>query len=274
MKKVLLAFDGSNFSEGAFEFARRMNKAEPIMLTGIFLPQVDYANLWSYADVNGGPFLVPLVESEDSEIVKKNVERFQKLCSDNKIESRVHKDFFDFALPELKRESRFSDLIILGSEVFYENLGKREPNEYLTDALSSVECPVVIVPEKFDYPYSNILAYDGSESSVFAIKQFAYLFPDLSRNNTMLITICKEDEKEIPDEYNIRELVSGLYSDLSILKLDVNRKKYFSTWISEKKSAILVSGAYGRSFFSLLFRRSFVSDVIGEHKLPVFVTHR
>ena len=39
-------------------------------------------------------------------------------------------------------------------------------------------------------------------------------------------------------------------------------------------NAILVSGSFGRSMFSEMFRKSFVSDVIAEHKLPVFIAHK
>jgi hypothetical protein len=49
MKKILLAFDDSHFSTGAFEFARQLNDLRPILLTGVFIPQLSYANLWSYA---------------------------------------------------------------------------------------------------------------------------------------------------------------------------------------------------------------------------------
>ena len=49
MKKVLLVFDGTNFSEGAFEFVRRLNELQPLLVTAVFTPQVDYASLWSYA---------------------------------------------------------------------------------------------------------------------------------------------------------------------------------------------------------------------------------
>ena len=37
MKKVVIAFDGNHFSEGAFEFVRRLNELQPILLTGVFL---------------------------------------------------------------------------------------------------------------------------------------------------------------------------------------------------------------------------------------------
>ena len=47
MKRILLAFDSNHFSEGALEIARELSERKRILLTGIFLPQVNYGNLWS-----------------------------------------------------------------------------------------------------------------------------------------------------------------------------------------------------------------------------------
>lgn len=275
MKKILIAFDGMNFSEGAFEFARKMNKLSPILLSGIFLPQVVYDNLWSYASVEiERPFYIPLVEEFEEKQIKKNIERFEKMCVDNNIRYSVHKDFFDLALPELKKETRFADLVLIGSESFFENIATTSSNEYLIDALHAAECPVVVMPEKYNFPKSNILAYDGSEASVYAIKQFAYLFPDLAKNKTLLVYTNEKKSIEIPEEKNIEELAARHFPDLTIMKLNINPKKFFDKWVSEKESAIFVSGSFGRSSFSRMFKKSFVIDVIKDHKLPVFITHK
>ena len=269
MKKIILAFDGTNFSEGAFEFARRLNELQPVLLAGVFLQQAQLADLWSYADGVYGPF-IPLLESNESELVQQNIERFEKLCKAGNINYVVHKDFYDFALPELKKESRFADLLILGSEVFYEHMGT---DEYLHDALNNVACPVLLVPEKFDFPESVILAYDGSEDSVFAIKQFAYLFPELTNRQTLLVYANEDAEKGFPDKIQIEELVSRHFSNLTFFRLNLDPKKYFSEWLMEKKSAMLVSGSYGRSGLSQLFRKSFINDIINDHRVPVFIAH-
>jgi hypothetical protein len=186
----------------------------------------------------------------------------------------VHKDFSDFALPALKKETRFADLLILGSELFYENVAIHEPGNYLKDAIHDAECPVLVVPEQFDFPQKNILAYDGSESSVYAIKQFAYLFPEFTVNDTVLVYAQTGPEIAFPDEEFIEELCTRHFTNLTLFKLDVNPNKYFGLWSSEKNGAIVVSGAYGRSSFSQVFKKSFISDVIRKHKLPVFITHR
>ena len=272
MKKILLAFDGSHISEGAFEFARRMNESQPILLVGVFLPQLSYAGFGSMGGSTPPPIYVTLVEDIDREAVEESIEQFGQRCIKNGIEFRIHEDFYDFGLPELKKETRFADLIILGSESFYQNMGTDDLNEYLRNALHSAECAVLVVPEKFEYPDTNILAYDGSESSVFAIKQFCYLFPELCVNRTLLVT-AGDALGETRDEQNIEELVSRHFPNLTILNLEIDPKRYFSTWMMEKKNAILISGAFGRSFVSQLLKKSFVSDTIRDHMLPVFISH-
>ena len=274
MKKILLTFDGVHFSEGAFEFARRLNEQQRILITGVFLPQVNYANLWSYSGGAAEPLFIPTVENSVTADIEKNIALFESLCRKNNIDYCVHKDFFNLALPEFRNETRFADLAILGSETFYKNLGTGEPNEYLKDALHAAECPVLVVPEKFDFPESNVLAYDGSDSSVFAIKQFAYLFPSLLYNETLLVTVQKEEAVPLPNGQYIEELVSRHFPRHTLLKLDTNRQKHFSEWINDRKNPVLVTGAFGRSFLSQMFKRSFISDVIHDNKLPVFITHR
>jgi len=273
MKKIILAFDGTHFSEGAFEFARQLNKLSPVLLTGVFLPQSQLSSLWSYSKAATAP-LFPVFGTEDSALVQENIDRFKVLCENNGIEYRVHKDFYDFVLPELKRESIYSDMIILGSEVFYENVGIHDSNVYLQQVLHDVVCPVVLVPEKFDFPESIIVAYDGTENAIFAIKQFAYLFPELCSLPCMLVYASKEHDSEIPHKEMVEELAGWHFKNLTIYKLDINPRKHFSAWMSERNSSMLVSGSFGRSGLSQLFKRNFINEVIGDHKLPVFVSHR
>jgi nucleotide-binding universal stress UspA family protein len=272
MRKILIAFDGTQYSEGAMEFAKRLNDNERIILTGLFLPQVSLGSLWSYADSMTATSFIPFIESDTSEIIEKNIKTFEDFCSKYSIRHSATKALYDLALPELHKETRFSDLVIVGSETFYNNIGS-EHSEYLKEALHTAECPVIVVPEKYKFPESNILAYDGTESSVFAIKQFMYLFPEFTDNPTTLVTTNPSSDY-LEKKAQIQDLVSAHFSKLSFLSLDINPKKYFATWMSEKKYSILVCGAFSRSLVSQLFRQSFVEDVLRDHKIPVFISHR
>jgi len=276
MKKAIIPFDGAHFSIGAMEFATKLNEAERILLSGVFLPQMDYANLWAFSGgAMAGPVFVPFVEDSDVELIEKNIERFRSICESNDINYRIHKNILETPIPELRNESRFADLLIIGSEAFYENMGTDEPNPYFKDTLRQAECPVVIVPESFTFPESVVLSYDGSASSVYAIKQFAYIFPELTNKSTLLVTVGKDDTiQEFPEESNIQELAARHFTDLTFMRVQLDPGKDFSTWLMYRKSTILVSGSFGRSAFSEFFKKSFISDVISTHRIPVFLAHK
>jgi nucleotide-binding universal stress UspA family protein len=275
MRKILVAFDGPHFSTAVLDFAARLNEKSRVLVTGVFLPQTSFVNLWSFSGGSGpGGELIPLVEEQDAKTIQRNVKKFETFCIDHNIDYRVHKDYFDFALPELKVESRFADLLIISSDTFYKEVGTGEPNDYLKETLHKVECPVIVIPEKFEFPACNILTYDGSESSVYAIKQFAYLLPELVNNETTLIYAKEKAEEQLPNEMNIAELAARHFKNMNLFRFEANPKKYFNSWLLEKKAGIVVSGAYGRSGLSRMFHKSFVSEIIREHRLPVFITHK
>ncbi len=273
MKKILVVFDGTHFSEGAFEFTRVLNEKLPVLLTGVFLPQAKYAGIFNYGDAVTTPLYIPVMDAKE-EIVQKNISRFKAVCQKQGIEYRVHEDYLDFALPELKKETRFADLLIIGSESFYNYTAIREPNEFVQDTLHGAECPVLVVPEKFKFPVNNILCYDGSESSVYAIKQFAYLFPEMTKNPTILIYANGNADTEFPDEVNIEELAARHFPHLTITVLDLEPGKDLREWLADKDAAVVVSGSFGRSLLSRLFKKSFAAGLINDHRLPVFIAHK
>jgi hypothetical protein len=272
MKKILIAFDGTHFSSGACEFALKLHQMQPLMLTGVFMPQLSFASLWSYSGGPPVPDVIPY-EDEDDEAVQNNILQFQQFCSDHKIPCTVHKDFFDFALPELKKETRFADLLILSSETFYHRISGANAAEYVKEALHVSECPVIALPEQYVFPERVFLAYDGSESSVYAIRQFAYLLPELTGLETSVFCLKHDEASDLPEESYIKELLSQHFKQYDLLKLNLSNKKQLSEWLSHK-NAILVSGSLGRNFLSQLFRDSFISKIIEEHQYPVFIAHK
>jgi hypothetical protein len=275
MNKITIAIDGTHYPEDALKFTNKLNELRPILLTGVFLPMVDYSHLWSYsAGGIAGPLFIPVVAQEDLQTVQNNIARFKVFCEKSGIEYSIHEHQIDLALSELRKESRFSDLLVLDSEQFYENVGTNQPNDYLRDALHLSECPILLVPKKFVFPQTNILAYDGTSSSLYAIKHFAYLFPELCQQETMLVYQRDDQGSALPEEENIREFASRHFSTLTYTTLHLEGKKHFGQWIADRKSAILVSGAYGRSVLSQQLNQSFITRVIADHRLPVFVAHR
>lgn len=273
MKKIIIAFDGSNYSEGALQFVDKLRDKGPVYAVGIFVPLVNLSALWSRAHSEAkGSLATVLLEDEDTASVQENISRFKKFCQDRLISFDVHEDFNDFAIPQLKKESRFADLLIIGSERFYEFANRHGNNNYLDVVLHDVECPVMIVPEQFEFPQHTILAYDGSADCTYAIRQFAYLMPELHNNDTSLIYVCGKKE-ELPDEKYIKELVERHYQKVNLCRLQADSRDEISAWLQGRPASIIVSGSYGRSGLARVFHKSFVADIIAGHRLPVFIAH-
>lgn len=273
MKKVLLVFDGNHFSEGAFRMVSFLNEYEPVLAIGVFLQAIDYRDIIGYSGmtVDTQVTLSP-IETEENLIVG-NINYFEYRCKHAGLEYRSHRDTDMFALQELQTETRFADLLILSNELFYENIGKEQPNDYLKKILRQTECGIMLVPEEYKIPNSVVLAYDGKPDSVFAIKQFTYLFPQLFQLETTLITI--EDENEpLPYQELIEELVAKHFSNLTLEVVPVDSEQAFLKSITEKEDTLLVAGAFGRSELSTLFKKSFLSEIIHDHQIPVFVAHK
>jgi hypothetical protein len=273
MKKILLVFDGRHFSEGIFQFAKDLNAKGTILATGVFLPLVDYSELLYSLGGLSGPIYITDIQEEGDDIIKENIKKFEEECKVAGIRYSVHSDLTEHVMSYLEKESRFADMMVISGELFYENLGEDTQDEYIDDALLRSECPIVVVPESYQSPQRIILSYDGSESSVYAIKQFAYLFPEYRDLETILV-YADSHGNDVPDLKIMEELAGLHYEKLSMFKLEADPRKYFETWLMDKGNTLLVSGAYGRSAFSDMLKKSFIKDVIRGHRVPIFVSHK
>jgi nucleotide-binding universal stress UspA family protein len=272
MKKIIIPFAGDHFSKGAFLFAKKLDQIKPILLTGAFLPAVDYARFFFFPTAFAAPAYLPLFRHKQQED-ENAIDEFTKACERNRIEYRVHHDLYESSIPGLKKEGRFSDLMIIGSESFYKDGIQYGSNEYLKGALHNTECPVIIVPENYNFPSQIVLAYDGSQSSVFAIKQFAYLLPELCNLKTILLYAGNQNQ-DIPEQVQIEELVARHYPDLTLTRLVAGNKANLSDLFDQYDKSIIVSGSFGRTGISELFNKSFIIDIIKNYKTPVFIAHK
>ena len=274
MKKIIIALDGQHFPKGAFEFVKSINSKAKVLLAGIFLSPVDYSKVLALTGMEGVTLMPEwMVRNDDDMLVNKNISLFKNVCTAEGIEFRIHKDTDLMALSSLIAETRFADVLLISSDLFYSNISEDQPNFYLEEVLKKAECPVMLVPENYEEPNQIILTYDGNESSVFAIKQFAYIYPELTKKETILLSITNHED-DIPEYSLITELVSGHFPNLKIQSLHLKQKKDFAEWMTAKPNSLIVMGAFSRSIFSQLFKKSFASDVIHDIKMPLFISHK
>ncbi|MFN8309668.1 MAG: universal stress protein [Chitinophagales bacterium] len=273
MNKVILLSGTDHLPAGACDFVSWMNQNQRLLLATVFLPKVDSWDVLlfnTYGVLSPGMFEM----KEDPEILKATKQKLYEFCEKNDVEFRIHEKEFDDLKSQLCIESRFADLMVFSNDAFYQSFTNHVYDEFADNTLHHAECPVIIVPQKFERPKSVILAYDGSASSVFAIRQFAALFPELAQLETLLVYIDSNKKHQIPDLSYIEELAARHFNKLTFLKLNQDPGKSFADWIEKQPEALLVTGAQGRGAVSELLHKSFIGEVLKKNRMPVFVTHR
>ncbi|MES2621999.1 MAG: universal stress protein [Bacteroidota bacterium] len=277
MKKILAAFDGTMYSEGTSKYAIEIAKATNSMLVGVFIQDMRYMN-FTYAYAWDQPFVdfnsIEVSQQEEKEKIDLNIKLFHTACDEKGVHHKVHLDK-GVPLQELLTESVFADFIIIDSQTSFFSMGDKNPSPFLQDFLSDSHCPVLIVPHHYAPFNKAVLCYDGSPSSVYAIKMFSYLFPELEDLKTTVVTVNEQSSTHVKEGWNFKDLIRAHFQTSEYEILKGNAEQELIDYLKRNgENAIIVMGAYGRNAISRLFHQSLSNRVIQEIKVPVFITHQ
>jgi hypothetical protein len=278
MEKILLAFDAVNPDMNTFEFACYLGRLTKSKITGVFLENL-VAEEWPVLKHAHGMTYVDWQINEKSdehkdkmELIEKNIAFFKQGCINHGVNYSLHRDR-GVPANELVEESRFADVLVVDAETSFNKRYEGSPTEFVRDILKKAECPVIIAPESFDAVDEIVFAYNGSASSVFAIKQFTYLFPQLHNKKVSIIQVNEEGEWQDTNKYKFKEWLKEHYTDLHFeaLKGDTDVKLF--DYLFKRKNMFLVMGAYGRNTLSQFFKRSQADLLINTVTQPIFIAH-
>ena len=272
MKKILFLCDGDNFSKGAFEFIKQMSGKESLVVKGLFFTPIDIDQL---VPISYMPISEPYVRLKEREqgLIQRSQQHFIQECESFGIRHQVHSYTKEWNKEILEKESRYSDLVVISEELFCCDAPDKQPNYFMEETLRLAECPVIVVPENFRSIERLAVAYDGRKEGMFALKQFVYLFPELMELPTEFVHFKKEATGEIPDLDLLNEYTSAHFEAQFTSKLNFDPKKYFTSWLDNKKNVFLITGSFSRSAVSNMFRESFAKEVIFRHSCPIFIAH-
>jgi hypothetical protein len=272
MKKILFLCDGDNFSEASFEFIKQMSVHETISVKGLFFTPIDIDQMVSMSYI---PITEPYVRFKEKEkiLIQKSQQRFVQACEDAGLRHQVHTYTNEWSQEIVEKESRYADLIVLSGELFCRDVPDRQPNYFMEETLRQSECPVIVVPENFRAIERVAIAYDGKKESMFALRQFANLFPNLMELPADVVHIRNDKDEEIPDRDLLLEYTKAHFEAQYTSKLHFDPKKYFANWLDDKKNVFLVTGSFSRSAFSNMLKASFTTEIISRHNCPIFIAH-
>ncbi len=276
-KKILAAFDGTKYSDGASKYAIEIAKATNSFLVGVFIQDMRYLN-FTYAYAWDQPFVdltsIEASQKEEKSKIDLNIKLFRRACEEKGIKYKVHLDK-GVPLQELLDESVFCDLIVIDAHTSFFTLGDSNPSPFLKDFLADSHCPVLIVPHTYTFFDKAVLCYDGGPSSVYAIKMFSYLFPGLDDLKTTVVSVNEKSTNHLKEGYNFKDLLRTHFGEIAFEVLHGNAEDQLVTYLKQNgNNAIVVMGAYGRNILSRIFHQSLANKVIQEMNIPVFITHQ
>jgi hypothetical protein len=272
MEKILMAIDANQINLNALDFACYMAKLTNSKLIGVFLEDREAAKAPVTETVSeraGG--MLPGTKEQVNQY-DKNIHLFTVECRKKQTRCSIH---FDEGLPVtgLIKETRFADLLIVDPEMSLRSKKERTPTVFIKDVLAKSECPVVIAPFNFSGIDEIVFAYDGSQSAVFAIKHFTYLFPELTDKKITILQVNEKDDRPIVERERIGELLQMHYSAIGFHRLNGNAGNELYGYLRAKKNVFVVMGAFGRSMLSDFFKHSTAELIVETINLPVFIAH-
>ena len=278
MEKILLAIDAINPDKNILEFACYLGRLTKSKVTGVFLENLAAEEKPVLKQMQGMAYTDwRLDEKPDEhkfkfELIEKNISFFKEGCINREVSYSLHRDR-GVPAREMIEESRFADVLVVDAETSFNKRYEGTPTEFVRDILKKAECPVIIAPERFEAIDEIIFSYNGSSSSLFAIKQFTYLFPQLHDKKVTVIQVNEAGEWQDPDKYKFKEWLKGHYTDLHFEALKGKADTILFDYLFKRKNMFLVIGAYGRNDLSQFFKSSHADVLIKTITQPIFIAH-
>ena len=277
MKKSIVAFDGLKFSESTQSFSLFLAKKTNTHLVGVFLDDPTYSSYKIYEVIKTkGATEATLKKWEEKDKAIRNAAAvcFEKACLKAGLEFTIHRDR-KIAIQGLKHESIYADLLIIGSKETLTHYTEKLPTRFIRDLLADTQCPVLLVPDKYQLPDKIILLYDGEPSSVHAIKMFSYLLPQLKYLDTEVVTVNPEKASlHLPDNKLMKEFMKRHFPGAAYKVCKGFAEDEIVKYLKQQnENSLVVMGAYRRSAVSRWFRESMADVLMKEVKLPLFIAH-
>lgn len=278
MEKILLAIDGTNLKPQSLSFACYLANLEDAAITGVFLENLVVNEHPELKEAFSVAYLTWTVDKESDVYKNKmatidnNITLFKNACEKKAVRFSVKKEEGEPSA-EIARDSRYADVIITDADAFFDKQVEGMPTGFLKEVLKNAECPVIIAPESFNGIEEIIFAYDGSKSSMHAIKQFTYLFPRLEDVRITVLEVNDTGQLYAPEKQQLQDWLSGHYSDVHFEIIRGDTESELFAQLLKKKNVFVVMGAYGRSSLSRFFKHSHADLLIKTITQAIFIAH-
>lgn len=277
MKKIIAAIDALHFSDNQMEgfkyFAREADSALTVvcmdnLTTGTIpvasmLPE-SYAVTYDQISAEGRAAL--------QWQRNKNIRQLHQICDNDHIGIEI-KESVNYPVEEVVAASRFADLLMISNSTSFAALSDSQSPRFVKDVLVEAESPVMVLPDVLSPIKEIIFSYNGTYSSIYAIRQFTLLFPGFKDMPVKVVYVAEDNEKVMPFEYHLRSYLKTHYDRVEFVIMNGEPATAFLALLIRRNDCIITYGAFGRSDISRFFHHSDAENILRTTNIPVFITH-
>lgn len=274
MEKILLAMESHEVDTTAVDFACYIACLTRSKLTGVFFNNLQPSTP-SKTRIYDLPSETIIAPAEDNGTKKCHevMRLFTDVCTNRGVRCELICCDRKQPAQRIIKESRFADLVLLKAETSFLPEVETVPTQFVKQVLADAECPVIITPLSFNGIDEIIFTYDGSYSSVFAIKQFTYLFPQLNGKKATVLQLSDNGDRPVVEKEKIGEYCSAHYSGVGFQVIPGKAFEELFRFLMQKKNMFVVMGAYGHGMLAGLHKQSTAGLVLKTINCPFFIAH-
>jgi hypothetical protein len=273
--------DSSEVNVNTIRFAAYLTRLTHSKLTGIFLDnpepvevgEVIIKETTELSEMVLESVVIRKTESDvDLEKMKEeNIRVFHEVAGQEGVQAFIESD--TISTGDIIQKTRFADILVIDAKTQFFGTDQGGISHFVKDTLQDAECPVVIAPEDYVNIDNIVFCYNGIKSSVFAIKQFMYLFPQLTYKRVKIINLNAEDQRSPDEERVFADWLKYHFKDVEFLLMNDDAIPAFFNYLIKKRNDFVVMGDYGKGLLASFFGNDGNEDVGRTTNVPLFISH-
>ncbi|WP_343703690.1 hypothetical protein [Chitinophaga sp.] len=277
MTNILVVLDGLNFSisqAGPIEYiARLAHGTLKIILLDVIPPPLPtllpaVADSMYYSNEAADEHIAELQQE-----VRQHAEELKALLSAKGMEY-TFTTVTARPVETVVHESRFADILLVPHTLSLSGIRDSEPPRAIRQILEKAECPVLTLPATMQDIKETVLAYNGTHSSMLAIRNFFRLFPALGLRKVTVMYVNENGDDTVPDEELLRQYLAGICRKLTFQTLHGSPSASLKVCLQFRRNIVITLGAYGRSRASRFFRESQADSLLELQHAYFFISHQ
>lgn len=275
MYRILIPIDPSEYTAAAIDYATQIAEHNHVAINGLAI--IDDLNIEEAALT-----FVPLPQGNTRHIAIENT-----LLEDANSKARLVLDQFDLKCkskqlncsgkisvgrPDLliESEGKYADLIITGMRNYFHFETSKHPEKTASKIITQVHTPMLIVPRHFKPVNKVLIAFDGSNPAVRAVKEFVNIEWDKKYEITLLVSNTSKSAGNNLLENIEQYLLSKTNNKIKKVLTNKNIIHVFNEEFSEDTD-LVVCGMHSQNILKKLILGSFPQHLINLNRIPVLI---